>query len=325
MKSFIKNSFSNKTITVEHPEGFVAQNGILEISQQREYPEVEGSVKKITMDGIQIAQRHMRVKNAFYVDIEHDFPFLKMQFELQGHSSYTSKIKDVPDVLITDGTHQLMFLPQVKGRLFYPTNRCTVEINLSLEFLRKLFNSDLQELHCFGKNILKGEPALLYGKSLPILPAMKTVISAITNCTFSGQLKKVYLEAKVTELLSLQIQQFHQQIPPQQLSLKKQDIEALHYVKHLIDENISQPYTILQLSQLAGINDFKLKKGFKQLFGNTLFGYLTDIRLETARCFILENQYSISEVSYLIGYKHPQHFSAAFKRKFGFSPGELTR
>lgn len=74
---------------------------------------------------------------------------------------------------------------------------------------------------------------------------------------------------------------------------------------------------------MVGINQTKLKSGFKQLFGTTVFGYLTDIRMEKARLLILSEKKNVGEVADLVGYQHPHHFAAAFKRKFGYSPGKL--
>lgn len=313
-----------KTVVIEHPEGFIAKEGLLESTSFPEDPSTKGFVKRITLDGIQLAQREVFFKKALRLEVEHDFPFLKMQFELIGHSSFESKIRGVPDVLIPGGTHQLIFIPEVKGKLFYPTDRRTLEINLSTTFLQRVFNEDLRELNEFGKGILHSDPRLLFPESRPILPRMKQCISGILSCEFTGKLKQVYLEAKVTELLCMQLKQCLGE-GDSASRIKKDDVEKLYYVKELIEQNIAKPFTISELSQLAGMNDFKLKMGFKKLFGSTVFEYLTELRMKKASIYILENDYTISEASFLVGYKHPQHFASAFKKKFGYLPRELKK
>ncbi|WP_256441273.1 helix-turn-helix transcriptional regulator [Chitinophaga sp. HK235] len=70
-------------------------------------------------------------------------------------------------------------------------------------------------------------------------------------------------------------------------------------------------------------NDFKLKKGFKEMFGNTVFGYMNQVRMEKAKLLLLEGKNSIADISFTVGYKNPQHFTAAFKKHFGYLPSEL--
>lgn len=74
------------------------------------------------------------------------------------------------------------------------------------------------------------------------------------------------------------------------------------------------------MPKLIGANEFTLKKGFKEVFGTTLFGMVADKRLQQAKEELLAGIKNIAEISYDAGYKNPTHFSAAFKRKFGVSP-----
>jgi AraC-like DNA-binding protein len=83
------------------------------------------------------------------------------------------------------------------------------------------------------------------------------------------------------------------------------------------------PPTLSELAKAVGINEYKLKKGFKETFGNTVFGYLADTRLELARIELFEKKKSVSQLAFELGYSSIQHFSNAFKKKFGVSPGRL--
>ena len=68
------------------------------------------------------------------------------------------------------------------------------------------------------------------------------------------------------------------------------------------------------------MNEYKLKKGFKETFNNTIFGYLTDQRLQLAKQYLLDTQQTAAEISTQLGYATPQHFNNAFKKKFGVTP-----
>jgi AraC-like DNA-binding protein len=200
----------------------------------------------------------------------------------------------------------------------------SVEIELSLEFLRKTFNNDLEVLGEFGRNIEKNHPAIMGNRSFPITPAMKHVLAQIQNCNFKGTLKRLFIEAKVIELLTLQIEQVNT-LQQSKKALKQSDVDKLNEIRLLLLQNIHSPYSIEELAKTAGMNRTKLQEGFKALFGTTIFGFITDVRLDEARLQIQDKSlaFTISEIAAMTGYKNPQHFTAAFKRKFGFLPKDL--
>jgi len=86
-----------------------------------------------------------------------------------------------------------------------------------------------------------------------------------------------------------------------------------------------QPPSLTELAKIAGINDFKLKQGFKEQFNATVFGYLADYKLSQARHLLLDKNYSIKAAAEELGYSSVQHFNTAFKKKFGTPPGRLRR
>lgn len=312
------------TIIKTYAENFASKEVVTETSYIPEYRGISGQVKRTLLNGAMIVQRQISIGHLLVMEVEHDFPFLKMQFELEGYSLFSSALAGVPAVEIPSGTHRLFFLPEVKGCLSYPHSRSTLEINLSVDFLNRIFSHDLSVLNQFGAAVTGMRPALLSELGMPILPEMKKCIQEIISCPYEGVLKKIYLENKVSELLMMQL--FQRDNFPQlktEIKISKKEMEKLFYVKELIEKNMKHPYTIIQLAELAGMNDCKLKRSFKQVFGHTLFGYLTDLRLSKAKLLLSGNEHNISDVSYMIGYKHSQHFTTAFKKKYGILPKEL--
>jgi len=89
--------------------------------------------------------------------------------------------------------------------------------------------------------------------------------------------------------------------------------------------HLEEPPGLSELATIIGINEYKLKRGFREMFGNTVFGYLANARLEIAKNNLLENKKTVSEIAAELGYSSLQHFSSAFKEKFGISPGKLKR
>jgi len=290
---------------------------------QFEHPYVTGRHRLINWEGVMLIYRDWTVPAPITLETKHEQPFLKMQFELDGHSSYAGKIiTSCNQVDILHGRHTLLFLPEVEGTLFYPNSRKVLDVVFTRDYFCRIFEQDLQPLGKIGKAISQQHPGLLGKESRPLTPAMSQVINEILQCPYQGIFKKTYLEAKVIELLNLQLDQFRQEEikPKDPFKLRKEDINRLHQLKELIQSNPGADYSLNQLSEQIGFNDFKLKKGFKQLFGNTVFGYINDVRMEQSYRLLREGTHSVSTVSYLMGFKYPHHFSHAFKKKFGLLP-----
>ncbi|NCU06276.1 MAG: helix-turn-helix transcriptional regulator, partial [Chitinophagaceae bacterium] len=83
--------------------------------------------------------------------------------------------------------------------------------------------------------------------------------------------------------------------------------------------------TLQQLSRKVGINEFKLKKGFKQLFGDTVFGYRHTVRMERAKEIILETKLEFSDIAFMTGFEHAENFHKAFKKYHGYTAVELRK
>lgn len=91
----------------------------------------------------------------------------------------------------------------------------------------------------------------------------------------------------------------------------------------IIEYDLSKNYTISELAKEVGTNEQYIKKYFKQYFGKTVMNYATNIKMEHAKKLILTGEYRIADVARMIGYKHPSHFTTAFKKYFGFTPNSL--
>jgi AraC-like DNA-binding protein len=203
---------------------------------------------------------------------------------------------------------------QEKKRSFF-------ELNISDDFFDQLFTEESRFLTRFRNNSFVETPAFDF--TAQMVPAMYGIINDMKRSPYSGYLKGVYLEAKAIELFLLQVEQLDQQTTIKQSKLKPLDIEGLHAVKHHIDLYYDQPCSITGLAKIGGINQMKLKNGFKELFHTTVFGYLSDVRMQEARRLLLDEKLYVNEVADRIGYKHAHHFATAFRNKFGILPGSL--
>lgn len=163
------------------------------------------------------------------------------------------------------------------------------------------------------------QPYDYLGKTTPV---MQIALEQILNCPYQGLTKQIYLEGKCWELIALRLEQLvasYSQLSKSRV-LQPDDIDRIHLAKEVLIRHLNNPPSLLGLARQVGLNDYKLKLGFRQVFGTTVFGYLHAYRMEQARLLLAERQMKAKEVAKLVGYASPSRFTAAFKRKFGVSP-----
>ncbi|QAR34039.1 AraC family transcriptional regulator [Geovibrio thiophilus] len=105
--------------------------------------------------------------------------------------------------------------------------------------------------------------------------------------------------------------------------LQPEDINLILNAGRLITENLSNPPTLVSLAKSAGLNLFKLKNGFKEVFGTTVNGFITDKRMEKAKVMLESGDYSVSNIAWDLGYTNVSHFIELFRRQYGMTPGKL--
>ncbi|MGD1917694.1 MAG: helix-turn-helix transcriptional regulator [Pleurocapsa sp.] len=203
-----------------------------------------------------------------------------------------------------------------------------VRLSMNIDFIRS-FSSDSSLLPQQLLTLIESNNAPRFHRPAGALtPAMQMTIHQIINAPYRGMVQRMYLEGKALELAALQIAQLvkadngKQEVMP---GLKPADIERIYYAKDILTQNWLNPPSLLALAREVGLNDYKLKQGFRYCFGATVFGYLQSYRLELAKQLLSEGDSSIIEVAHSIGYASPTSFSTAFKRKFGISPKKYQK
>ncbi|MBD2299143.1 AraC family transcriptional regulator [Nostoc sp. FACHB-190] len=162
---------------------------------------------------------------------------------------------------------------------------------------------------------------LLYS---PTHSAIQSVVMQIINCPYQGVTRRIYLQGKVIELMALQLAPFLEETTVKQLPsrLKRDTIAKIHHAKEILQESLENPPLLSELAQQVGLSESTLQRGFQMQFGTTVFGYLTNQRMEQAHQLLQNTDFTVAEVANIVGYSHLGHFAAAFKRKFGITPRE---
>jgi AraC-like DNA-binding protein len=151
---------------------------------------------------------------------------------------------------------------------------------------------------------------------------MVELILAIRQCSFQGITRYIFTESKLLELFVLQMDQVHAlQSNSAEIYWSAADKEKLHAVKEFIATSYLEPLSLKGLTCQFGLNEYKLKKGYKHFFRTTVFGDIHQLRMQQAKQLLAERVMNVTEVSYHIGYNNLSSFSYAFKKMFGYSPG----
>ena len=158
---------------------------------------------------------------------------------------------------------------------------------------------------------------------LPITPLMRDCLEEIFQSKGKGMFLKLHIESLTLRLLLLQFEQMENHDFSVFCSLKKADVNKIYKARKIITSKLNQWITVNELATLVGTNEYTLKKGFKELFGVPVFEFIQNHKMEEAHKMLYNSEMNVSSISDMIGYKNVTHFSAAFKRKFGFSPSEL--
>lgn len=149
------------------------------------------------------------------------------------------------------------------------------------------------------------------------------IIDEILGCPYQGYARRLYLEGKTYELLALRLREIEPAEHTQKrASFSHWDLQAIREAKRLLDASLQDPPTLACLARLAGINDFKLKLGFKQVYETTVFGYVRQERMRIARNLLERGQCDVSQAACIVGYESLSSFARQFKKTYGYSPGE---
>lgn len=197
-----------------------------------------------------------------------------------------------------------------------------VDINLTPEMWAMLIQQHSQYLSPHQQLPLFGVKNAPYYELRTTTPVMQSVLYQILNCPYRDFIREVYLQSKALELVALWLAQEldYRQINQSTVKLAPDDIERIYYARDILITNLHHPPTLLELSRRITVNERKLKQGFRQIFGTTVFGYLHDHRMEQAKQMLTEQKLTVAQVAHAVGYSHLSHFAAAFRKKFGVNP-----
>lgn len=154
-----------------------------------------------------------------------------------------------------------------------------------------------------------------------IKPTVLVVLQQIINANVNNSIKDLYLKGKIYELLSLHFQKDETAVGEYcPFLVDEQNVQKIREAKDIIIARMTEPPSLQELANEVGLTLKKLKEGFKQIYGDTVYSFLFDYKMEHARRLLESNQHNVNEVGLKVGYSTASHFIAAFKKKFGTTP-----
>lgn len=265
-----------------------------------------------------------RYKQGMICNTRLDQPLIELHFQLNGSARAIESSMDI-ELDINPGEANLMIVPPLNDtfELKEEMGGTIFTILLSKDYLTELSGRFPYQIEPIIARLKQKEFCFLFDQNLPISPRMYSVIRRIQKQGEELLAGSLFLEAQILDLLSLFFSQAERSATTSGYSLARADRERIYRAREILIEQLENPPTLAGLCRLVGTNEFKLKNGFKEIFGTTPYAYHLQHKLEQARTYILDTDLTISEIAYKIGYSDPAHLTKAFRKQYGIRPSDL--
>ena len=243
---------------------------------------------------------------------------IQFHFGLKGQAkflfnqgSYALDLKEEKSLLLYNPQKELPL------NLEIAPNSWVISVIISIQKFHNLFSSEANYITFLSEDNKDKK----YYKEGDISPSMAIVLTQLFHYNLHPSIKNLYYKGKGYELLSLYSNRTEdpnaEQCP---FLIDEENVLKIKKAKEIILANMSEPPGLQELADEIGLTLKKLKMGFKQIYGDTVYGFLFDYKMDSARKLLDSGSYNVNEVGLKIGYSTGSHFIAAFKKKFGTTP-----
>ena len=254
----------------------------------------------------------------FHVEKQINQGLIQFHFGIKGRAkfifnqgNYTLDLKEEQALLLYNPQKELPL------NLFLEPQTWVISVIISIKKFHALFSTEASYIPFLsGEN----QDKKYYNES-DISPSMAIVLSQLFHYNLHPNIKNLYYKGKGYELLSLYFNRSEdpdaEQCP---FLIDEENVMKIKKAKEIVIANMAEPPGLQELADQVGLNLKKLKMGFKQIYGDTVYGFLFDYKMECARKLLDSGSYNVNEVGLKIGYSTGSHFIAAFKKKFATTP-----
>ena len=243
---------------------------------------------------------------------------IQFHFGLKGNAkfifnqgNYTLDLKEEKSLLFYNPQKELPLHLEIESKSWL------ISILVSIKKFHGLFSTHTEHIPFLSD---ENRDKKYYGEE-NISPSMAIVLNQMFHYNLNPSIKNLYYKGKGYELLSLFFNRSEdpnaEQCP---FLIDEENVLKIKKAKEIIIANMSEPPGLQELADEIGLNLKKLKMGFKQIYGDTVYGFLFDYKMEQARKLLDSGSYNVNEVGLKIGYSTGSHFIAAFKKKYATTP-----
>ena len=294
------------------------------IRVQPTFGDAEGFREIIDLEeGFQVVIGDITCHSEAYLSMKSDAS-LKFHYRLEGLSGL--ELSDQLENRIVNYTMGILLHPEgLEKQEHYLAGEHERSVTLICEsgFLRQLFASVSEKLPQALREYVENGAVTAYRNTLPMKTDMVTAGNMILSTDLRGAMRRYYIEARALELLVLSLQsciEAEANIDNPERGLSQREVDRMHKTRSLLEEQFVNPPTIGELARHIGLNEAKLMHDFKQLFGQTIFDFTQNLRMDEAKRLLETTERSITEVAFDVGYEYSSNFTTAFKRRFGITP-----
>ncbi|HVW59513.1 MAG TPA: AraC family transcriptional regulator [Puia sp.] len=303
------------------------RNQPMEVRKRFDLPFMTAEAVQLSSTDIDVVYGDMLIKESqtAYFNSTTEPDHIEMHFTLAGEGFLENHLNG-EKYYYAKGRQNLHYTPQFIGSSYYQKDAFYkfFEVRFTKGFFLALAEDSSPSLMDFAGKVANDTAVMFSMENLPISFAMQQCIHELMHMRMDDGLKRMFIQSKCIELLTLQAQTYEQTTGKGAQACKTTyDKERIYFARDYLVDHAACPPSLTELAKVAGLNEFKLKKGFKEVFDTSVFEYLSNFRLNEARNGLLSGAVPIKEVAEQLGYSSVQHFTRAFKKKFGVSPGRV--
>ncbi len=270
---------------------------------------------------VEISIMHLRLLHPLVMCYENFDCMFEATYCFSGYISCSET--GVIDTCLSRNELGIYIKPNSRGMMMYPSGEeiFAVSILAKNQLYKQLpYKDDFRRHNSTCHNLTN---ALMSPKKTSV--QIQNLFSQIIENQIDDQLQPSFLEGASKMILSLLWQNnvVNTFKGVKSCSYCSADQKAIQEVEHILRRDYMNPPTTGQLSKMVAINEYKLKNGFREMFGKTIYEYIRQLRMSNAKNLLENDDLSISQIAYMVGYINTSHFARAFRKEYGVNPSDL--
>lgn len=279
---------------------------------QRSYDEV------LIEDGFYVLKFQNEEDGSVNYSREINKRFIQFYFCLKGSGTFSFN-QGSYSLNVTEENSLLLYNTQLDLplNLKLETKSSMVSVVMTLRKFHSLFTAEADYIPFLSTDNKEKK----YYAQEPFSPSIAVILSQIINYNLHPSIKALYVKGKIYELIALYFNKSpNADIEQCPYLADEENVKKIKRAKEIILANMAEPPTLTELASEIGLSLKRLKEGFKQIYGDSVYSFLFDHKMDYAKSLLETGQYNVNEIGLKVGYSTASHFIAAFKKKYNTTP-----